>query len=890
MTLAAGTKLGPYEVISPLGAGGMGEVYRAKDTRLDREVAIKVLPEHLSANSELRQRFEREAKAISALTHPHICTLHDVGNQDGVEYLVMECIEGQSLATRLESGPLPPDQVIRYGTEIADALEAAHRQGIVHRDLKPGNVMLTRSGVKLLDFGLAKHRAAAVQSEISQLSSLPTELTPSRPALTEQGTIMGTFQYMAPEQLEGKDADARSDIFAFGCVLYETATGRKAFSGKSRASLIGSILKDQPAPISSIQPMTPPALDRLVQTCLAKEPDDRFQTAHDVKLQLQWIAEGGSQAGAPAVVVARRRSRERTAWAVAAAASMAAIALGIGFLRRAPAPKRVMRFEIPQPAGLTLMGAPKVSPDGRNVAFVGTDAQGKSELWLRSFDALTARPIAGTEGVTTLVRPFWSPDSRFVGYFVGDKLMKIPLDGGPPQKICDSPTLGDGTWSEDGTILFDGTAGDPIRRVAADGGIPKVEVATNIKGLTGVGWPQFLPGGRRFLLINNGGKEADNGVWIAELGGGGLHRVVSGLSRVEFAPPDELLFVRENTLVAQRIDPSSGKLRGDPIPVAEGVGIQNAGQADFSASRNGVLVYRAGQSEENRLAWIDVSNGHSDAGADLGTGRNPALSPDGRWLAVDRAEGKSQDIWLRDLKRGVSSRFTTDPKPEYAPLFTPDGKSLLYSRDEGGGRWAIVSRSLDSPDEKILVPAAPTQLTLAISPDGKSLLYQSIKGTVGTLAFGLFVTDLAAGGPGKAYSPSSFGELGGTFSPDGGWIAYSSNESGRFEVYVQAFPEPGRKWQISTDGGGSPIWAPDGHGLYYVAADRKLMRVDVKTAPGFDAGVPQALFPIALAPGRARNKILISPDGKRLLIMGSANAGASTPMTVVLDWNAAVRK
>ncbi|HET9793307.1 MAG TPA: protein kinase, partial [Thermoanaerobaculia bacterium] len=683
----------------------------------------------------------------------------------------------------------------------------------------------------------------------------------------------------------------RSDIFAFGAVLYEMATGRKAFTGKSQASLISSIMREEPAPISSVAPMVPPALNRVVRTCLAKDPEDRFQTAHDVKLQLQWIAEGGSQAGAPAVVVARRRSRERTAWTIAAAATAAAVALGIGFVLRMPAPKRVMRFEIMQPSRVAVMGAPKVSPDGRQIAFAGTDAQGKSEIWVRSLDAIEARPLAGTEGATTLVRPFWSPDSRQIGYFVGNKMMKIPVDGGPPQKICDSPTPGDGTWSEDGTILFDGSSGDPIRRVSADGGIPKIEVAGNARGLTGVAWPQFLPGGKRFLFINDGGKEADNGVWIAELGGGGVHRVVSGLSRVELAPPDELLFVRENTLIAQKVDPSSGKLRGDPIPVAEGVGIYNAGQADFSASRNGVLVYRAGQSEKNSLAWVDLSNGHLDSETDLGTGRNPALSPDGRWLAVDNAEGKSQNIWLRDLKRGVSSRFTTDAKPDYAPLFTPDGKRLLFSRDEGGGKWAIISKSLDSPDEKVLVPAALTELAIAISPDGRRLLYAAQQNEgAGTAVFAHFVTDLATGGVGKVYSPSAFSTFGGSFSPDGRWLAFQSNESGRVEVYVQAFPEPGRKWQISTAGGAQPVWSPDGHDLYYVSRDAKLMRVDVKIGADFDAGVPQALFPFSLAAGRARNRYLLAPDGKRLLIMGSGNAGVAVPMTVVLDWNAAARK
>jgi len=407
MTLTAGSRLGPYEILSPVGAGGMGEVYRAKDTRLDREVAVKVLPAHLSSSEEMRQRFEREAKAISQLSHAHICALYDVGREGDVEYLVMEYLEGETLSDRLGKGALPLEQTLKYGQEIADALDKAHRQGIVHRDLKPGNVMLTKSGVKLLDFGLAK--AVAPVGQQSGLTSLPTMAGGTGQNLTEAGTILGTFQYMAPEQLEGKEADARSDIFAFGAVLYEMATGRKAFTGKSQASLIGSILRDEPASISEVAPMTPPALNRVVRTCLAKDPEDRFQTAHDVKLQLQWVAEGGSQAGLPAPVVARRKNREKAAWAVAAVALLAAGLATWGYLRRAPAPPLLARFDIATPEDLTSVDMPRLSPDGRYIAFNATDAAGKTRIWLRPLNALTAHPLEGTEGTT---RPFWSPTSR----------------------------------------------------------------------------------------------------------------------------------------------------------------------------------------------------------------------------------------------------------------------------------------------------------------------------------------------------------------------------------------------------------------------------------------------------------------------------------------------
>ena len=402
MTLTAGSRLGPYEILSAIGAGGMGEVYKARDTRLERTVAVKVLPEHLTSNEDLRQRFEREAKTISQISHPHICALYDVGREGDRDYLVMEYLEGETLATRLDKGALPAEQLLRYGIEIADALDKAHRMGIVHRDLKPGNVMLTKTGVKLLDFGLAKFQAGARDSAVSGASVLATQAQSSQP-LTERGTVLGTFQYMAPEQLEGGEADSRSDIFAFGALLYEMATGRKAFTGKSQASLAGSILRDDPT-----SPMIPPAVNRIVKTCLAKDPEDRFQTAHDVKLQLQWIAEGGSQAGVPAPVAARRKSRERLAWGVALAALVAAAALGFGFVRRAPAKPRVMRFEIGAPEGVIAIDAPRISPDGRYLAFNAVDSEGKSRIWVRSFNALAAQPLNGTEGTS---RPFWSPDS-----------------------------------------------------------------------------------------------------------------------------------------------------------------------------------------------------------------------------------------------------------------------------------------------------------------------------------------------------------------------------------------------------------------------------------------------------------------------------------------------
>ena len=595
MTLSAGARLGPYEVISPLGAGGMGEVYRAKDTRLDRSVALKVLSDHFADSEEVRQRFEREAKAISSLQHPNICTLHDVGREGEIDYLVMELLEGESLADRIAKGPLPIEQVLRLGIQIADALEKAHTAGIVHRDLKPGNIFLTDRGVKLLDFGLAKLHSTAPQSSRTQLGQLPTEAH-SAP-LTSAGMILGTFQYMSPEQLEGRESDARSDLFALGCVLYEMATGQKAFSGSSQASLIGAIMGGSPAPVSALAPLSPPALDRVISTCLAKDPKERWHTAHDVRLQLAWIAEGGSQIGLPAPVAHHRKNRERIAWGLAALAAVAAALFAAGYVRRAPVAAELVRFEVPQPPKLPIVGSPKLSPDGRFLAFNGTDEQGVTRIWVRAMNALEAQPLPGTEGTT---RPFWSPDSRFLGFIAGGKLKKVEVTGGPPQTICDAPTGADGSWGEDGTILFDGANSDPIRKVSAGGG-----VATDLVGSakSTAGWPQFLPGGKRFLYVEI--AEGKQGIRIADLDGKNVREVIGGLSRVEYAPPGYLLFVRDATLVAQRFDADAGALSGDPIPVAEGLGIDNVGLADFSVSRNGHLAYRVGRAGQSQYAWLD---------------------------------------------------------------------------------------------------------------------------------------------------------------------------------------------------------------------------------------------------------------------------------------------
>jgi eukaryotic-like serine/threonine-protein kinase len=573
MSLAPGVRLGPYEILAPLGAGGMGEVYKARDTRLERTVAVKVLPSQMSASPEVRQRLEREAKTISQLSHPHICALYDVGREGETEYLVMELLEGETLSDRLARGPLQLEQTLRYGTEIADALDKAHRQGIVHRDLKPGNVMLTKSGVKLLDFGLAKVMAPSQPQ--SGLTSVPTMA--GTPNVTQEGTILGTFQYMAPEQLEAREADARTDVFAFGAVLYEMATGKTAFSGTSQASLISAIMQSDPPPVSSMQPMSPPALDRVVKTCLAKDPEDRWQSARDLVSQLRWIAEGGSQAGSPAPVSVRRKSRERLVWAAALIVAAAA-AWMLGLRSRSPngAP---LRLSLPAPEKTAFGVGLALSPDGRSVVFVGT-RDGKQLLWLRPLAGLEARPLPGTEAA---VNPFWSPDERFVGFFTDNKLKAIEIASGAVRTVCELSSvepLSGGTWSPDGVIVFSPDTHSPLYRVSASGGASVLLTELVKERNEGAhSFPEFLPDGRHILFYVLGGEQ--EGITVA-LDSPERRLLIPHAWRAAYASPGFLLFLREETLLAQPFDAAHARLSGEAVRIAEKV------DWHFSAAGGGV--------------------------------------------------------------------------------------------------------------------------------------------------------------------------------------------------------------------------------------------------------------------------------------------------------------
>src|SRR5437660_3819065 len=635
MSVSAGSRLGPYEVLSPLGAGGMGEVWKARDTRLERTVAIKVLPDHLASSPDVRQRFEREAKTISSLSHPHICALYDVGNQDGVEFLVMEYLEGETLFERLAKGPLAFDQVLRYGLEIADALDRAHRQGIVHRDLKPGNVMLTKSGVKLLDFGLAKMVAPAAARSGASLTTLPTQTGRD---LTAEGTILGTFQYMAPEQLEGRDADARTDIFAFGAVLYEMATGRKAFAGGSQASLIASIMTSEPAPASAVAPTAPPAIDRVVRTCLAKDPDDRWQTAHDIGVQLKWIQEGGSAMGVTAVTAHRAGRWRFVPWLFAALTMVMLLAILARDWRQSSIRAPVTRFSVlaPEktmftPPGELTSSQMTLSPDGRTVAFVANPSGGRPLLWIRRLDSLAAVPLAGTEDA---LHPFWSPDGRSIGFFTPSVLKRVEVSGGMPQRLCEVVAGRGGSWNPDGTILLAFSAPSPIFRVPDTGGEPQPATDLDVaRAHDRHRFPFFLPDGKRFLFWARSTRPENTGIYVASLDSRRARFVLRSDAMGQYAAPGYLVTVQQGNLVAYPFDGRSAQVRGNPIRIGEGVLSGNPpGFAPFSVSGD-TVTYSTPSAKSRQLTWFDRSGRRLGAVGDPGDYSTPRLSRDEKRIA-----------------------------------------------------------------------------------------------------------------------------------------------------------------------------------------------------------------------------------------------------------------
>ncbi len=903
MPLTAGSRLGPYEVVGPLGAGGMGEVYRAHDTRLGRDVAIKVLPQHATRSADARQRFEREARAISSLNHPHVCTLYDVGHEGDTDFLVLELLEGETLAARLEKGPLAIGDLLRIAIEIADALDKAHRHGILHRDLKPQNVMLTKAGAKLMDFGLAKSSGALVPGS-SPLQSLspPTRTTP----LTAQGTLVGTFQYMSPEQLEGHDADVRSDIFSFGAMLYEMATGKRAFDGKTTASVIAAVLERDPPPIASVQPLSPPAFDRIVKACLAKDPDARVQSAHDVTLQLEWIRDArevdAREARAP------RSRREIAAWAAAGLFAALAGGLAYGLARRGPKPGAVVIAQIPPPpqAAFALWGVspgmPALSPDGTELAFVAQSADGRQLLWVRPLESPSARAFDDTDDAQ---RPFWSADGRSIGYFRKGELYRVDLAGGPPVALAAVGSASSGTWSSAGVILVGsqiGSGGTTISRVPASGGTPVV-LEKRGGAWNHVGCPEFLPDGKHFLFYAKSSSTEATGTYAASIEGGDPQRVLQVDAPVVYAPPGYLLFVRDRTLMAQPFDARTPRAFGDAQPIVENVDVNGVtGQPVLTTSANGALVFESLRTATDQIYWYDRSGNLISATGTPGEWGSPSVSPDGRRLAISYSDPKAAskpDIWVYDLARNVKTRVTSAPGINAAAFWAPDSQHVCFVSDRNGS-FRLFEKAADGTGTATpLVPSEDpdaAEFFGSWSADGRYLVFQRSVGPRVQSNYGPANGEIWAIGLSEDRKPfpvvqsGQFAAIQPALSPDAKWLAYVSDESGRSEVYVVPFPHGAGRFLVSSGGGIWPRWSGDGKELWY-RQGRRIMVVDMLATNGtLTIGRTQPLFQSDPAPGGLGPMYDVSADGKQIVVASRSSADAANPLTLVLNWPALLKR
>jgi serine/threonine protein kinase len=883
MALSSGTMVGPYEIESALGAGGQGEVYRARDTRLDRTVAIKILPSHLSSNPEAEQRFDREARTISSLSHPNICHLYDVGSQDGASYLVMEYLEGETLADRLRKGPLPLEQVLKYGIEMCEGLEKAHRSGVIHRDLKPGNIMLMKSGAKLLDFGLAK---PILPSSPPSSGLTQTLATPQHP-LTTEGMVVGTFQYMSPEQVEGKEADARSDIFALGAVLYEMVTGRRAFEGKTTASTIAAILATDPPPISTVKPLSPSALEATVKSCLAKDPDERLQTAHDVKLQLKWIQENASSSRLAPTLPTARRPWDRVGWLVAGLLSLLVIGGGAVWWLGAQQSSRAMYFNSP----VTLPANDvALSPDGRTLAIVAYwDQTSKYVLWTHRVGGRGATAVPGTEDAS---HPFWSPDSRSIAFFAQGKLKKVDLSsGGSPQVLCDAPHGRGGTWNREGIILFAPDFFTGLNRLSSAGGKPvEVTKPDPARFESSHRWPLFLPDGRHFLYLaaNFSGQFDKNEIFLGSLDSDEKRPIVSASSNVAYADPGYLLYMRDNALVAQKFDARGYALSGEARTISDEV--QYFPQTDlalFGVAGKAILIAQTGKGgDKSQLTWFNRNGEPVGTIGTPGAFANPRISPDGRRVAFEQtdSDGRHVDIWIHELANNATARLTFGPGLIEVPVWSPDGKQIVYGSSQKL-YFSLYQKNADGSGsgQEIADLGGQQQGVWDWSRDGKYVLARK-----DTELWFVSLPDRQT----KPFLQPKWIVRNGQFSPDGKWVAYSSNETGSWEVYVSPFPGANSKWQVSR-GGGEPRWRRDGKELFYLSAEGKMMAVPVTMGTSFEAGPPAALFQTHMRQPISAQDVFsydVTTDGQRFLVNTKVDTSNSAPLTVILNWSSEMEK
>ena len=884
MALSVGTKFGPYEIIAPLGTGGMGEVYRATDTRLGRDVAIKILPKELSADPVRRLRFEREAKTISGLNHPNICTLHDVGSQDGVDYLVMECVEGETLAAKLQKGPMPLEHVMRYGAQIADALDKAHRAGIVHRDLKPGNVILTASGAKLLDFGLAKPAATQI-SGLTLTSAVPTN------PVTQEGTIVGTFQYMSPEQVEGKDLDGRSDIFSLGAVLYEMVTGQHAFEGKSHLSVASAILEKEPAPISSLKPLTPSTLERIIKKCLEKLPDDRWQSASDLASQLKWIAEGGSPSGAVPAVVAKGSN---TRWINAGLGIVAAGALtfaGLVWWRAAkPSARSVVRLGITMPAGQPIpTGDPALamSPDGRRLVFVVAHG-GTSQLATRELSSFDLKLIPGTEGAGS---PFFSPDGEQLGFVADGKLRKISMNGGPPIDVADAENFLGGTWLPDGSIVYSGFTGG-LKRVPVSGGKPEILTQPDPSRKEIWHWrPTALPGGDILFVVASGEGEEEHNISVLSMKTRTWSTLIEKADYPQYSPSGHIVYLFAGTLLAVPLDEKKLTVTGTPVPVLQGVQTAiGGGIAQFFVARDGTLVYVPGAvlGTQNTLVSVDRAGKETPLRAPPRAYEDLALSPDGKQLAMTIVGERQWSVWIYDLQQGSLNRVTFDGDNR-DPIWSADGKRIIYESTRNGHK-GIFWKPVSGPGgEEELVAATAQPLAGSVSKDGRDLTFSGYG--LSELA-GIYRLPLQEERKPKLLFNERSAMME-SISPDGKWLAYESSDSGRLEVYVRDFATGTGKRQVSTEGGTRAWWSANGKELFFRSTDSKtgysLMSVAVSPGNEFTLSQPRALFRFSC--NQTGHDYAPTPDGQHFLCIKPPESEATaTQVNVVLNWSTELQK